>query len=187
MDFRKLHRKLAPLLFVPLLLTTLTGIAYRIGRSWFGISNSAANFLMTIHQGEFLGTPLVPIYVLLLGLGLLGTIATGLMMIGRKRQTSKLLIKGDLRSVHRILAPIIFLPLTVSATTGIAYRLGKTWFGLSNQGTSILLRIHQGSYLGSFFKLIYVLLVGLGLVAMLITGINMTGIFKKSRQQPKEL
>ena len=36
MNFRKLHRKIAPILFLPLLLSALTGISYRIGRSWRG-------------------------------------------------------------------------------------------------------------------------------------------------------
>lgn len=75
---------------------------------------------------------------------------------------------------------IAFLPLFVSAITGIAYRLGRAWFALSSQQASILLRIHQGSYLGNF-KAVYVLLVGLSLLALLITGIQMTGIFRKSR------
>ncbi|MBW4620094.1 MAG: PepSY domain-containing protein [Cyanosarcina radialis HA8281-LM2] len=107
-------------------------------------------------------------------------------MIRRKRQISKLSGKLDRRSVHRILAPIIFLPLTVSAITGITYRLGKSWFGLSKDRALILLQIHQGSYFGSFFRPIYVLLVGLGLVAMLITGINMISRSNKHRQKPKE-
>ncbi|MGB3757294.1 MAG: PepSY-associated TM helix domain-containing protein [Rivularia sp. (in: cyanobacteria)] len=184
--FRKLHRKTALILFLPLLISALTGIFYRLGKSWFGISNQLGNIFMMIHQGEYLGTPLVPIYVLLVGLGLLGMIVTGLSMTGifsqnRASQSRKL----NPRKVHRILAPIIFLPLTVSAVTGVIYRLGKSWFGMSPQNAAIFLRIHQGSYLGDFFKPIYVLLVGLGLIVMLITGINQTGIFPQ-RRHPRQ-
>lgn len=186
--FRKLHRKTALIIFLPLLISALTGIIYRLGKTWFGMSNQLGNLLMVIHQGEYLGTPLVPIYVLLVGLGLLGMIITGLSMTGilsqnRAAQPRKL----NARKVHRIFAPIVFLPLTVSAVTGVIYRLGKSWFGMSSENAAIFLRIHQGSYLGDFFKPIYVLLVGLGLIVMLITGINQTGIFRQRRQPPQDL
>lgn len=176
---RKLHRRIAPILFIPLLLSALTGIAYRLGRSWFEIPNSVANVLMAIHQGEYLGQGLVPIYVLLVGLGLLGLVVTGLSMLKLKRQLSKRPSKLHHRWVHHVMAAIAFLPLMVSATTGIAYQLGNTWFGLPSKQSALLLQIHQGSYLGPTLKPIYVLVVGLVLIAQLVTGIQMSGIFRK--------
>ena len=92
----------------------------------------------------------------------------------------------SMRTFHRILAPIFFLPLAVSSLTGVIYALGEKWFGLSDEQIEIFLNIHQGSYLGSFFKSIYVLFVGLGLVALLITGIQMTGIFRKRKSPTVE-
>ncbi|KAF3888485.1 MULTISPECIES: PepSY domain-containing protein [Nostocales] len=180
-NFRKIHRKLAPILFLPLLASALTGIAYRVGRYWFNIPNQVADFLMVIHQGEYLGQPLVPIYVLLVGLGLIGMIVTGLSMTGLfgKNLPSPKASKLDFRKIHGILAPITFLPLAVSALTGILYRLGRNWFGMPGEQTALLLRIHQGTYLGPHLRVLYVILVGLGLAAMLITGINMTGVFRK--------
>lgn len=178
-NFRKLHRQSAPLVFIPLILSALTGIAYRLGRTWFGIPKEIANIFMSIHEGRFLGKPLVPVYVLLVGLGLLGMIVTGFTLIKWPGKTSKTQAKKDWRWFHRFLAPIAFLPLFVTAITGIAYRLGRAWFGLSKEQASILLKIHQGSYLGTTFKPFYVLLVGGSLLALLITGIQMTGIFRK--------
>ena len=135
---------------------------------------------MTIHEGRFLGQALVPIYVLLMGLGLLGLLATGLVMIiKRKPSKAKASSKRDWRWYHRFVAPIALLPLLVSAITGIGYRLGKAWFGLSNEQAAILLRLHQGSYLGDALKPVYVLLVGIGLIVLLISGIQMTGIVRK--------
>jgi uncharacterized iron-regulated membrane protein len=61
------------------------------------------------------------------------------------------------------------------------YRLGEDWFGMSSDASEFLLGIHQGSYFGPFGRSIYVALVGLGLIAMLITGLNLTGIFRKKR------
>ncbi|HEY9634638.1 MAG TPA: hypothetical protein V6D14_14590 [Coleofasciculaceae cyanobacterium] len=182
--FRKLHRKVAPIVFLPLALTAFTGIAYRLGESWFGMQGEAANIFMVIHQGEYLGSQLKPIYVLLVGLGLLGMIVTGLTMtrlFGSSR-SARPGTKLDFRKVHRILSPLVFLPLVLSAVSGVIYRLGTSWFGMSSEQAELFMVIHQGEYLGDFFESIYVLLVGLGLLAMLVTGINMTRLFRRSRQ-----
>lgn len=187
MNLRKLHRQAAPLIFIPLLLTALTGVAYRIGRSWFGLSDEFGEFMMVIHQGEFLGKPIVPIYVLLVGLGLLGMIISGVVLIKQRKNTSQSQpVNWNGRKIHQTLAPIAFLPFGISAITGIAYRLGRAWFGLSDEQGEILLTIHQGAYLGSTFKPIYVLLVGVSLAIMLTTGIQMSGIFRKRRPQTTE-
>lgn len=181
LNFRILHRKSAPIIFIPLFLTALTGVAYRVSRTWFGIPGDVAEWFMVVHQGEFLGRMLVPIYVLLMGVGLLGMISTGLTMLVRRKNKSTAAPKRDWRWFHRTIAPIAFLPLIISATTGIGYRLGKAWFELPNEQAALLLRLHQGSYLGSFGRVFYVLLVGVGLIMLLVTGIQMTGIFRKSR------
>jgi uncharacterized iron-regulated membrane protein len=180
--FRKLHRKIAPIIFLPLLASALTGVVYRLGESWWGMPEQIANVLMVIHQGEYLGAPLVPIYVFLVGLGLLGAIATGLTMITRRNQRSQKQAQPSARYFHRFLAPIIFLPLIVTALTGMAYRLGRSWLRLSDGQAEIFLRIHQASYLGPFGRDIYVLLLGIGLVAMLFTGISAIGRFGKRSQ-----
>jgi uncharacterized iron-regulated membrane protein len=181
--FRKLHRKIAPIIFIPLALSAITGIAYVISESWFGMSDEAAEIFMEIHQGEYLGNQLKPIYVLLVALGLIGMTVTGLVMtrLFSKASPAKT-VKFDFRTIHRIAAPILFLPFLVSAATGVAYRIGRSWFGMSRDQGEILLEIHQGEYLGDFFIPIYVLLVGLGLLGMIVSGISMLGWFRKSRK-----
>ncbi len=77
---RQLHRQLAPIILLPFLVTALTGVAYRLGKRWFGLSRDQVHFLMTIHEGEYLGDFLEPIYVLLNGIGLLFMLATGCAM-----------------------------------------------------------------------------------------------------------
>ncbi|MBC6477579.1 MAG: PepSY domain-containing protein [Hormoscilla sp. GM7CHS1pb] len=178
--FRKIHRKLAPIIFIPLLLSALTGIIYRIGKSWFGMSSETADIFMVIHQGEYLGDQIKPIYVLLLGLGLIGMIVSGFTMI-RRFSSDRPPSAIDVRKIHRLLAPIFFLPLVVSALSGISYRLGKSWLGMSSEQAEIFMTIHQGSYLGSLLKPIYVLLVGLGLLGLIATGIKMLGWFRKNQ------
>ncbi|CAD5913689.1 PepSY-associated TM helix [Planktothrix tepida] len=189
LQFRKFHRKIAPIVFIPLFLTAFTGMTYRLGRNLMGLSEEKADFLLIIHQGEFLGEGLVPIYVLLVGLGLIAMIVTGLTMVRLAQEKRKNAPKNsplNARKIHQILAPIVFLPLFLSASTGILYRLGDSWFHIPDKISELLLRVHQGTYFGSFGRTIYVALIGLGLIAMLITGLNLTGIFRKKRAKISE-
>ncbi|KKD36641.1 PepSY domain-containing protein [Limnoraphis robusta Tam1] len=79
---RQFHRQLAPIIMLPFLITATTGVAYRLGKSWFGLSRDQVHFLMVIHEGEYLGKQLEPVYVLLNGLGLLLMLTTGIVMWG---------------------------------------------------------------------------------------------------------
>jgi uncharacterized iron-regulated membrane protein len=78
---RNAHRTLAPIILIPFLITAISGVCYRLGKSWFGLSRDQVHFLMVIHEGEYLGDVLEPIYVLLNGLGLLFMIGTGIVML----------------------------------------------------------------------------------------------------------
>ncbi|MGB7443050.1 MAG: peptidase [Coleofasciculaceae cyanobacterium] len=93
--------------------------------------------------------------------------------------------KRSLRKLHRQLAPILFIPFFLTATTGIIYRIGNSWFGMPAKYAKLMMYIHQGTFVGDQLKPIYVLLNGLGLIAMLVSGIVMSGIFSRSKR-PQE-
>jgi diguanylate cyclase (GGDEF)-like protein len=174
-EFSKVHRRLGPVLFFPLLATALTGVAYHLGEIWLETPSWVGDILIKIHQGEFLGEKLVPIYILLIGIGILAMSLTGLNLLDRPRSDiNPKQTQLNSRSIHRLLALILLFPLTVSAEAGVAYRLGKDWFGMSSEQAEIFLKIHQGSYLGKTFNSFYVILLGLGLVGLLVAGIKMT-------------
>ncbi|MFM9109314.1 MAG: hypothetical protein ACKOPN_01705 [Prochlorococcaceae cyanobacterium] len=135
---RRWHRWLAPILMAPLVLATVTGVAGRLGRSWFGMPKPLARQLFAIHEGAFLGEPLMPVYALLLGLGLVGLAA--------------------------------LVPLLVTAASGMAYALLDGWTPLRRVQFRWLLALHQGSWLGTAIKPVYVLLVGTALLALLASG-----------------
>ncbi len=78
---RKWHSTLAPIVLLPLFVTVTTGVTYRLSKDWFGLSRDQVHFLMTIHEGEYLGQTLEPFYVLLNGLGLLWMLITGGTMV----------------------------------------------------------------------------------------------------------
>lgn len=88
-----------------------------------------------------------------------------------------------IRKLHRILAPILFLPFLLTAITGIIYRISETFFAMPEQVAETLLAIHQGAFLGEKIVPIYVFLNGLGMIGMLVTGIVMSGVFR-NRQNP---
>lgn len=165
----KFHQRLAIALFLPFLLTALTGVAHRIGRSWLGLPKSFGRAMMTLHEGRFLGEALIPVYVLVLGLGLLAMIASGFLLFFQRPTPGAF----TARKIHHLIAPIAALPLIVSGITGIAYRLGRAWFGLDKEQAAIFLTIHQGTYLGETLRPVYILLIGLGAIAILLSGIQL--------------
>jgi hypothetical protein len=78
--FRKYHRLLASIIFLPLILTTITGMATTMTAEWrwnLGVSRS---FILAIHTGEFFH--LQAIYPMLNGLGTIGLLITGITMTG---------------------------------------------------------------------------------------------------------
>jgi hypothetical protein len=85
---RKWHSTLAPIVLLPLLITVTTGVTYRLSKDWLGLSRDQVHFLMSLHEGEYLGPTLEPFYVLLNGVGVLWMLLTGAMMVWQnlKRQ-----------------------------------------------------------------------------------------------------
>jgi len=93
------------------------------------------------------------------------------------------MIRRAFRKYHRFLAIILFLPLALTVLTGMAATLTEEWsidIGLSR---SLLLKIHTGEIL--HLQAIYPLLDGLGLIGLLVTGISMSGLFRKSQSGAK--
>jgi uncharacterized iron-regulated membrane protein len=83
------------------------------------------------------------------------------------------------RKSHRYLSLIIALPLVLTVLTGMATTVAQEWplkIGLSS---SLLLKIHTGEILG--LQAIYPILNGIGLIGLLVTGLSMSGLFKKRR------
>ena len=76
-QLRALHRWVAPFVVLPLLLTVTTGVSYRLARDWFGAERDDVHWLMTLHEGEWLGSSLEPVIVLLNAFGLLWMLITG--------------------------------------------------------------------------------------------------------------
>jgi hypothetical protein len=78
---RELHQRIAPFVLLPLFVTVCSGVGYRLARDWFGASREQVHWLMTLHEGEWLGPTLEPIVVLMNAIGLLWMLITGLALL----------------------------------------------------------------------------------------------------------
>ncbi|WP_017296863.1 PepSY domain-containing protein [Nodosilinea nodulosa] len=77
-NLRQVHRFLAPLMLLPILLTVLTGSFYQLVD--MAGKGEAFDWLMDLHKGNFGIVDLQVIYPFLNSLGLLILIATGIFM-----------------------------------------------------------------------------------------------------------
>ena len=94
---RLIHRRLAPWLFILLALSAITGLAYRVGRKWFGIDKEAGNFLISLHTGEWAGSVFSTLQILTAGLGLLFLLGSGATMFVKSKS------RQPMRLSHRLL------------------------------------------------------------------------------------
>ena len=78
---RELHQRIAPFVLLPLFVTVRSGVGYRLARDWFGASREQVHWLMTLHEGEWLGPTLEPVVVLMNAVGLLWMLITGLALL----------------------------------------------------------------------------------------------------------
>lgn len=82
------------------------------------------------------------------------------------------------RKYHRFLAIVLSLPLILTVLTGMGYTIFDEWFHMGKLG-HFLMDIHTMKIFG--LDEIYPVFNGLGLVGLLVTGLSMTGLFKKRR------
>ncbi len=75
-----------------------------------------------------------------------------------------------LRRWHALVAPVVLLPLLITVTSGMSYRLLRDWGGLGREQAHILMVLHEGEWLGPRGETLVVALNGLGLLWMLISG-----------------
>jgi uncharacterized iron-regulated membrane protein len=84
---RQLHRTLAPIMVLPLLLTSISGSLYQLAD--LGGKGAEFDWLLHLHKGEFGSLHLEAIYPFLNALGLLTLALTGIILWFRTRRTSR--------------------------------------------------------------------------------------------------
>jgi hypothetical protein len=89
--FRQLHRSIAPIMVLPLLLTAITGSIYQLTE----LTGNEVRWLLAVHKGNFGALKLEVIYPFLNALGLLVLLATGTAMILQARRNPRIPIEED--------------------------------------------------------------------------------------------
>jgi hypothetical protein len=168
---RGLHRTASLFLLLPLVFVASTAVAYRVGRSWFGMGPETGAWVMSLHEGRFLGESGRIVYVVLVGAALLVMCITGLgIVLGQRGRRPA--VQGR-RRVHRMLALVMVLPLLLIALTGVAYRVVPLLPRVTEAQVGLLLRLHEGTYFGSLGRTLWTGLAGGALVVMAWTGLRM--------------
>lgn len=85
-------------------------------------------------------------------------------------------LSRNFRKYHRSIAIAACLPLILTVVTGVGYSLMDEWFE-QEEIASFLLQLHTMRIL--HLEGIYPLLNGLGLIGLLVTGLSMTGLWRK--------
>jgi hypothetical protein len=83
-------------------------------------------------------------------------------------------LANRLRQAHAALAPLVLAPLALTALSGVSYRVLRDWAGLDRDRAHLLMVVHEGEWLkpwlGSSGETLYVLLNGLGVLWMVVSG-----------------
>lgn len=178
---RKLNLQIAPILLFPLLMTSLTGIVLGLGNRFGILPTVVIDALLVIHQGRFLGVKIAPFYVLFLGLGVL-VISLNILIKVRDILASRK-VKPVVVNIYKIAALILIFPLGVCVETGVAYRLGTDWLGMTNQQTAIFGSMHSGTPLTMVLGISYTLVTGFCLILLSIIGVETSLIAKTTLSQ----
>jgi hypothetical protein len=96
-------------------------------------------------------------------------------------------LASRLRDLHAMVAPVVVLPLLLTVSSGVSYRLLRDWGGLDRQASHVLMVLHEGEWLrrwlGPTGETLYVLCNGLGLLWMLATGASLA--WQRLRRQQR--
>ena len=92
---RQFHKTLAPWVFLPLFISSITGLLYRVSKDLLGYSREQVHWLMSLHEGEWLGDNGELISVILNSLGVLWMLITGFQMFSKKITFTKKVTKGE--------------------------------------------------------------------------------------------
>lgn len=95
--------------------------------------------------------------------------------------TPKTRDRQSARQIHRLLAPLMLLPLLLTAITGTFYQM----LDLAGKGEDgdWLLNLHKGHFGSLNLEVVYPFLNALGLIFLAVTGISMWLKLRSSRSR----
>ncbi len=87
-------------------------------------------------------------------------------------------INRAFRKYHRTLALVFCLPLLLTILTGMATTMAEEWSVDLGVSRSFILKLHTGEIF--HLQRFYPILNGVGLLGLLVTGISMSRVFRKT-------
>ena len=87
-----------------------------------------------------------------------------------------------IRQLHRLIAPIMILPIIFTVITGVIYQIGELG-GFEDQ-IRFIIHWHKGNFGYIDFQKSFPFLNGIGLLVLAVTGLQM--LFK-TRRSPKKI
>ena len=88
------------------------------------------------------------------------------------------------RKYHRIIAPIVALPLILTVLTGMLATIIQEWPINTGLTSGLILSIHTGELF--HLQAVYPILNGLGLMVLVVTGISLSGVFGKKKREGQQ-
>ncbi|HTL88355.1 MAG TPA: peptidase [Leptolyngbya sp.] len=88
-------------------------------------------------------------------------------------------MKRTFRKYHRLLGLIVALPLLLTVLTGMATTIEREWSLDLGVTSRVLLKIHTGEIF--HLEKFYPILDGLGLIALVMTGLSLSGVLGRKR------
>lgn len=178
---RLLYRQFIAIIYCCSFNTILTGILIGLGERLILLPNIIIRILISLHQGAFLGNEIAPIYVLLLGAGVL--FLSFKVVVEGKYNLLFQSMPPFIANTGRMIVLIMIIPLAICVETGVAYRLSVDWFDMPSQETSKFLSIHGGSFFGTSLGIFYLLIVSVVSIAILILNRKKPKILSEKIQQ----
>jgi hypothetical protein len=86
-------------------------------------------------------------------------------------------MKRSFRKYHRLLAPILCLPLACTALTGMVITITEEWHWQTGLPAGLLRHLHTGELF--HLQAVYPILNGLGIIGLLVTGMTMTSLLNR--------
>jgi hypothetical protein len=155
----------------PLLLTVVTGTAYRVARAWFDAPKPSVHWLLNLHDMSVIG--LHAFYPLVIGCSALALSLTGARLlkfdsyllrmfkrvtsgasspVSPTEQTTVSIWPSQwtARATHRLTVSFMLLPLFITSATGVLYTVVRHWAPAGSYDpniTKLLMGLHQGTVL----------------------------------------
>lgn len=170
-----MHRYLAYAVILPLAMTTITGLLYKVLLEVFGVQKEKIKFLLKLHQMSILFPNSAVIYTTLLA-----TLVTALTIFGytmiynplwkfRSGRNNRFAPRS-MREYHHRYSSVLFIVLLFMSLTGGVYRFCRAALGVGKEDIHWLLELHHMGFLPTWLSVIWVIFTFACIFSLIVSG-----------------